>query len=132
MPEREISVLKKRISEAITAIRDKQSGLTLTDLRMLLFRAASSLIFFEQVSLEVALGSFGLTRRFQWDYDLAHFIVALPFEAFTQSAISAGIESWSWIISERPAYEVTLMSEIAAAWENSVKFGKGMFSKSQK
>ena len=68
----------------------------------------------------------------QWDYDLAHYLVALPFEVFTQSAISAGIESWSWVIAEKPHYEMTLMSEIAAAWDTSIKLGKGMFSKSQK
>lgn len=68
----------------------------------------------------------------QWDYDLAHYLVALPFEVFTQSAISAGIESWSWVIAEKPHYEMTLMSEIAAAWDTSIKLGKGMFSPSQK
>ncbi|TFK94778.1 atypical/PIKK/PI4K protein kinase [Polyporus arcularius HHB13444] len=114
VPEREITLLKKRIADAIVAIRDKQSNLTIADLKRLLFRAASTLIFIEQ-----------------WDYDLAHYLVALPFEAFTQSAISAGIESWSWVIAEKPNYEMTLMSEIAAAWDTSVKLGKGMFSASQ-
>ena len=71
-------------------------------------------------------------RKLEWDHDLAHYLVALPFEAFTQSSISAGIECWSWVIAEKPTCEVTLMSEIAAAWDSSAKVGKGMFSKSQK
>lgn len=44
----------------------------------------------------------------------------------------AGIESWSWVIAEQPDYEMVIMSEIAAAWDITVKLGKGMFSKSQK
>ncbi|KAL1947994.1 hypothetical protein VTO73DRAFT_13718 [Trametes versicolor] len=114
VPKQEIETLKKRMSDAIADIREKRSNLTINDLKRLLFRAASTLIFIEE-----------------WDYDLAHYLVALPFEAFTQSAVSAGIESWTWVIAEKPEYEVTLMSEVAAAWDISIKLGKGMFSKSQ-
>ena len=49
VPEKEISQLKKRISAAIIAIRDKQSSLIIADLKKLLFRAAASLISIEQV-----------------------------------------------------------------------------------
>ncbi|KAI0362486.1 atypical/PIKK/PI4K protein kinase [Trametes cingulata] len=114
VPMQEIELLKKRIANTIAGLREKKANLTIADLKRLLFRAASTLIFIEQ-----------------WDYDLAHYLVALPFEAFTQSAISAGIESWTWVIAEKPEYEVTLMSEIAAGWDTSIKLGKGMFSKSQ-
>ncbi|OSD08514.1 atypical/PIKK/PI4K protein kinase [Trametes coccinea BRFM310] len=114
VPKQEIERLKKRMSEAIAEIREKQSTLTVDDVRRLLFRAASTLIFIEE-----------------WDYDLAHYLVALPFESFTQSAMSAGIDAWTWVIAEKPRYEVTLMSEIAAGWDVSVKLGKGVFSKSQ-
>ncbi|CDO73608.1 hypothetical protein BN946_scf185014.g78 [Trametes cinnabarina] len=114
VPKQEIERLKRRLSEAITEIREKKSALTVSDVRRLLFRASSTLIFIEE-----------------WDYDLAHYLVALPFEAFTHSSISAGIEAWTWVIAEKPQYEVILMSEIAAGWDTSVKLGKGMFSKSQ-
>lgn len=49
VPEREINQLKKRIAEAISAIREKQSALTISDLKRLLFRAASSLIYTQKV-----------------------------------------------------------------------------------
>ncbi|KAI8989762.1 atypical/PIKK/PI4K protein kinase [Trametes punicea] len=114
VPKQEIDLLKNRLAGAIADIREKKSELTNQDVKRLLFRAASTLIFIEQ-----------------WDYDLAHYIVALPFEAFTQSAISAGIESWIWVIAEKPEYEVTLMSEIAAAWDITIKRGRGMFSQAQ-
>ncbi len=29
-----------------------------------------------------------------------YYMVALPFEVFTPSAIAAGIETWTWVISE--------------------------------
>ena len=53
IPEREITQLKKRISEAIISIRDKKSTLTITDLKRLLFRAASTLIYVEKVHILV-------------------------------------------------------------------------------
>lgn len=55
--------------------------------------------------------------------------MALPFEAFTPSAIAAGIEAWSWVIAEKPDYEVALMSEISSAWLLTIKHERGMFSK---
>lgn len=50
VPKREIAQLKKRIADAIASIRDKTNTLTVADLKLLLFRAASTLIFLEEVS----------------------------------------------------------------------------------
>ena len=50
VPKREIALLKKRIADAITSIRDKTNTLTVADLKRLLFRAASTLIFLEEVT----------------------------------------------------------------------------------
>lgn len=50
MSGKEIALLKKRMSEAIVAIRQKESKLTIADLKRLLFRAASTLIYTKQVS----------------------------------------------------------------------------------
>ncbi len=61
VPEREITLLKKRIADAIVAIRDKQSNLTIADLKRLLFRAASTLIFIEQVSEDASTSGLHLT-----------------------------------------------------------------------
>ena len=46
--------------------------------------------------------------------------------------MSAGVEVWTWLIAARPEYETAVMSEIALAWVNTIKQGKGMFSKSIK
>lgn len=59
-------------------------------------------------------------------------LVALPFEVFTPAAIAAGIEVWTWIIAERPEFEIGVMMEINSAWLATVRFERGMFSTSQK
>ena len=68
----------------------------------------------------------------QCDYGFLHLLVALPFEAFTPSAIAAGIEVWTWVISERPEFEIALMAELSSAWITSIKHEKGLFSTSLK
>jgi phosphatidylinositol 4-kinase len=55
-------------------------------------------------------------------------MVALPFEVFTPSAISAGIEVWTWVISEKSEVEVALMGEILTAWSETITHEKGIFS----
>jgi hypothetical protein len=64
----------------------------------------------------------------QCEYTLLHYLVTLPFEVFTPSAIAAGIEVWTWVIAEKPVAEVVLISEILAAWFATVKDRKGVFS----
>lgn len=56
----------------------------------------------------------------------------LPFESFTPSTISAGIEVWAWIIGEKVDFEVAIMSEITSAWIGTVKHGRGIFSQTLK
>ena len=55
--------------------------------------------------------------------------MVLPFEVFTPSAISAGVEVWTWVISERPEFEIAVVTEINSAWRASIKQEKGIFSK---
>lgn len=64
----------------------------------------------------------------QCEYTLLHYLVILPFEVFTPSAIAAGIEVWTWVIAEKPVVEVVLISEILASWFATVKDRKGVFS----
>lgn len=59
-------------------------------------------------------------------------LVALPFEIFTPAAIATGIEVWTWIIAEKPEYEIGVMMEINSAWLATVRFERGMFSTSLK
>jgi phosphatidylinositol 4-kinase len=43
-----------------------------------------------------------------------------------------GIEVWTWVIAEKPEIEVALMTEVLAAWSDTIKHEKGIFSTSLK
>jgi phosphatidylinositol 4-kinase A len=60
--------------------------------------------------------------------ELLHHLVALPFAAFTSTTVSAGVEAWSWVISEKPEYELILMSELTTSWIKTIKQAQGVFS----
>ena len=59
-------------------------------------------------------------------------LVALPFEVFTPASVATGIDVWTWVISEKPEYEIGVMMEINSAWLATVRFERGMLSTSQK
>ncbi|KAI0032206.1 hypothetical protein K488DRAFT_50373 [Vararia minispora EC-137] len=111
-PIDELSDLKDKIEATLTSIREKRNMFSIRDLKRLLYRCASSLI-----------------KVTECDHAFLHYLVALPFEAFTPAAISAGIDVWTWVISERPEFEVAMMSEINSAWVLTIKHEKGIFSK---
>ncbi|KAK7467455.1 Phosphatidylinositol 4-kinase stt4 [Stygiomarasmius scandens] len=110
-PSREVAALKKKMSDSMDEIRSKSSHLTVQDLKRLLFRCAATLISMQKC-----------------DYELLHYLVSLPFEVFTPSAISAAIEAWTWVIAEKPSMEIGIMSEILSAWSSTISNEKGIFS----
>ncbi|KAI6131993.1 hypothetical protein EDD16DRAFT_1821529 [Pisolithus croceorrhizus] len=108
-----IEALKKKMEETSVGILNKHTGLMVQDLKRLLFRCAAILISLDEC-----------------DYNLLHRLVTLPFEVFTPTAIATGIEVWTWVIAEKPAMEVALMSEVLSAWFRTVRERKGVFSQS--
>ncbi|KIJ69126.1 hypothetical protein HYDPIDRAFT_23983 [Hydnomerulius pinastri MD-312] len=112
-PFADILALKTKMANTMNAIRGKSSTLTVQDLKRLLFRCAATLISLDKC-----------------EYGLLHYLVTLPFEVFTPSAIAAGIEVWTWVIAEKPDMEVALMCEVLSAWFGTVKERKGVFSQS--
>jgi len=112
-------------------IRSKDSTLTVQDLRRLLFRCAAILISQSKVRSQFRQGLIN-KPVFQCEYELLHYIVALPFEVATPSAIATGIEVWTWVIAEKSDVEVALMSEVLSAWSDNIKHEKGIFSTSVK
>ncbi|KAJ6502153.1 hypothetical protein C8R45DRAFT_975566 [Mycena sanguinolenta] len=112
-PTSEIQALKAKVARTLEEIRNKVSSSTVQDLKRLLFRCAATLISLPKC-----------------DYELLHYLVALPFEVSTPSAISAGIEIWTWAIAEKPDIEVALISEVLSAWSDSIRQEKGIFSTS--
>lgn len=111
-PVPEISALREKMHSALSAVREKRNSFTIQDLKRLLFRCASALISVPKC-----------------DYTLMYYMVALPFEVFTPSAIAAGTETWTWVISERPAFEIAMMTEINTAWMTTIRLERGIFSK---
>ncbi|KAJ7172099.1 hypothetical protein C8R46DRAFT_1258016 [Mycena filopes] len=112
-PSSEIQALKAKMARTLEEIRNKVSNSTVQDLKRLLFRCAATLISLPKC-----------------DYELLHHLVALPFEVSTPSALSAGIEIWTWAIAEKPDMEVGLMGEVLAAWSDTIRQEKGIFSTS--
>ncbi|KAG1741975.1 hypothetical protein EDB19DRAFT_1895006 [Suillus lakei] len=108
-----VQPFKDKMADTMNDIRNKRSSLTVQDLKRLLFRCAAILISLEKC-----------------DHTLIHFLVALPFEVFTPSAVAAGIETWTWVIAERPNMEVVIMCEVLTCWFGTVKERKGVFSAS--
>ncbi|KAG6880260.1 hypothetical protein C0992_001828 [Termitomyces sp. T32_za158] len=111
VPWTDVQDLKRKMSRTTEDILNKSSTLTVQDLKRLLFRCAATLLSLEQC-----------------DHDLLHYLVALPFEVSTPPAITAGIQVWTWVISNKPDVEVALMAEVLSAWSDNIKHEKGMFS----
>lgn len=68
----------------------------------------------------------------QCEHELLHYLVTLPFEVGTPSAIATSIDVWTWVIAEKPDVEVALIAEILSAWTDTIKHEKGIFSTSLK
>ncbi|KAI0086351.1 atypical/PIKK/PI4K protein kinase [Irpex rosettiformis] len=107
----ELELLLNRMAVVTREVAEKKRILKPDDLKRLLFRCASIIIDLKTCH-----------------YELLHYLVALPFETFTSTAISAGVEVWSWVISERPQYEVVLLSELTTSWIETIEQKRGIFS----
>lgn len=70
--------------------------------------------------------------RIQYDYDLLHHLVALPFAVFSPLVMMASIEVWTWVIGECPDLEVPLIMEINNAWNVTIRRNAGLFSGAMK
>ncbi|KAF5380919.1 hypothetical protein D9615_004166 [Tricholomella constricta] len=112
-PSAEIQALKTKMSRTTEEIRNKNSALTVQDLKRLLFRCGATLLSMEKC-----------------EHDLLHHLVALTFAVATPSALAASIEVWTWVISEKPDVEVALMTEVLSAWSDTIRQERGMFSTS--
>src|SRR6267154_2242213 len=109
MPCTGVEALKAKMADTMNDLRHKRSSLTVQDLKRLLFRCAAILISLEKVRTDSLHASNFRSDDLQCEYTLVHLLVALPFEVFTPSAVAAGIETWTWVIAERPGMEVAIM-----------------------
>lgn len=66
------------------------------------------------------------------DHQAIYSLVHLPVRMLTTDSVAAGVEVWSWIISQRPALLQKVVAEVAAAWQWTVHRRRGLFSSSLK
>lgn len=69
-----------------------------------------------------------MTTLCQRDFELQHYVVALPFEVFTPASISVGLDIWTWLVDERPDLEMGIMLELAVSWQSTIHGQRGLFS----
>ncbi|KAH8117021.1 hypothetical protein DFH11DRAFT_1687803 [Phellopilus nigrolimitatus] len=105
--------LKEKIANTLREVQAKNSPMTVSELKELLFRCAAYLVHMTMC-----------------DYDLLHHLVALPFAVFGPSVMTASIEVWTWIIGERPDLEIPLIMEINNSWNLTIRHNTGLFSDS--
>ncbi|KAK3818759.1 MAG: hypothetical protein J3Q66DRAFT_282178 [Benniella sp.] len=81
------------------------------DLANALHRAVSALVTLDKI-----------------DEDLVKMIAWIPIYLFTPDSMKIGTSVWSWLITEKPAVEKRLMSEVASGWAWASRHQKGLFS----
>ncbi|CAO1625236.1 unnamed protein product [Sympodiomycopsis kandeliae] len=91
-------------------VKEAHQVLPLADLRRLLYRSAALAVAAKEA-----------------DFDLLHFIVAIPLRVLTPEAITVASNVWTWIIGERPVFETKIMVELSIGWGASVKARRGIF-----
>ncbi|KAF8978635.1 phosphatidylinositol-4- kinase [Entomortierella lignicola] len=81
------------------------------DLATALHRAVSALVTLDKV-----------------EEDLVKMIAWIPIYLFTPESLKIGTSVWNWLITEKPAVERRLMSEVASGWAWASRNKKGLFS----
>lgn len=61
---------------------------------------------------------------------LVHYLVSIPFAAFSKPSIKLGISLWVGVIKENSMLEPRILAEIATNWESAVRQKRGIFSSS--
>ena len=58
---------------------------------------------------------------------VVHYLVALPFQIFTQEAIKLGVSLWLGVIHENPNVEPRILAHVVEAWDKSIQKRQGLF-----
>ncbi|XP_013387820.1 phosphatidylinositol 4-kinase alpha-like [Lingula anatina] len=62
------------------------------------------------------------------DRQLLHHVCWAPVKVFTESAMSAAVACWDWLLAARPDLNLQVMQEMACAWQMTMDLRLGMFS----
>lgn len=60
--------------------------------------------------------------------DVLNLLCRVPIQIFNEEAIKAGIQAWSWLLSQNSKLEIQFMTALADSWEWLVRRSRGIFS----
>ncbi|KAF9116746.1 phosphatidylinositol-4- kinase [Mortierella sp. AM989] len=106
----QLPALRENLQKMAQQAKDDQF-ISNKDLATALHRAVSALVTLDKV-----------------EEDLVKMIAWIPIYLFTPDSLKIGTSVWNWLITEKPAVEKRLMSEIASGWAWASRSQKGLFS----
>ncbi|KAI7830285.1 hypothetical protein BC939DRAFT_392956 [Gamsiella multidivaricata] len=106
----QLPALRENLQKMLQQVKDDQF-VSNKDLANALHRAVSALVTLDKI-----------------EEDLVKMIAWIPIYLFTPDSLKIGTSVWNWLITEKPAVEKRLMSEVASGWAWTTRHQKGLFS----
>ncbi|KAG9323613.1 hypothetical protein KVV02_006902 [Mortierella alpina] len=106
----QLPALRENLQKMAQQVKDDQF-ISNKDLANALHRAVSALVTLDKI-----------------EEDLVKMIAWIPIYLFTPDSLKIGTSVWNWLITEKPAVEKRLMSEVASGWAWASRHQKGLFS----
>ncbi|KAG0043332.1 phosphatidylinositol-4- kinase [Gryganskiella cystojenkinii] len=106
----QLPALRENLQKMVQQVKNDQY-ISNKDLANALHRAVSALVTLDKI-----------------EEDLVKMIAWIPIYLFTPDSMKIGTSVWNWLITEKPAVEKRLMSEVASGWAWASRHQKGLFS----
>ncbi|KAI1320618.1 phosphatidylinositol-4- kinase [Mortierella claussenii] len=106
----QLPALRENLQKMAQQVKNDQF-ISNKDLANALHRAVSALVTLDKI-----------------EEDLVKMIAWIPIYLFTPDSMKIGTSVWNWLITEKPAVERRLMSEVASGWAWATRHQKGLFS----
>lgn len=118
---------KKRLNAFHHTDKSKLSESSYVNERVELSKLLESVSSLSQRAVFYAGALISAFRTFNFDR-LIKKLVWYPIKVFTEKSISSAIVVWNWILASREDLSESLLSQIAFAWNYTLKEGYGIFS----
>lgn len=109
--ERRDALLAELETMLHAAERGEHDAVTSESLRAAVYRAAACIVATPHL-----------------DFDLVHYLVAVPMALCTKSALVLAAQAWSWVMAARPDAETAVVGEIASGWMRTVHARQGIYT----
>ncbi|WFD42423.1 1-phosphatidylinositol 4-kinase [Malassezia psittaci] len=104
--------LTRELAEHLAqAESDNAQSISMDTLRTVVYRAGASIIHTPHL-----------------DFDLIHYLVALPMAICTKSSLLCATQAWAWVMTVRSDTETAIISEIATGWGRTIDAKQGIYS----